>query len=163
MNLKISASFCSWSSTRNYALKENWHSLFSSYQLLIALPLGMGLCESPFSMLGFYLAWACRGFLHAVIITVSLHVQIPWSVRKTAFLCGHWTSSISSTFTVPSSEVIPKSYKEKVPHRVNHNAMCYSLYHDQLCVPVLITSIANKIFSDETWAMHSFLDIMISH
>lgn len=50
----------------------------------------MGLHDTPHSMLRSYLTWACTGPVHAVIITVSLYVQLPYCVP-----CHTWFLPLS--------------------------------------------------------------------
>lgn len=52
--------------TSGYTLQENWHSIFQKLTIANGYIARHGLCAHPLSMMGFCLAWACTGFLHAV-------------------------------------------------------------------------------------------------
>lgn len=67
--------------------------------------------STPFSVVGFSLAWTCTGFVYTVTITVSSYVQLSCCVQETASPLS-FTTTDSYTIAALSPAMILESWKK---------------------------------------------------
>lgn len=126
-------------STRGWHLQEKW-TLFQQQSISTFSARHATSSSSPFSTLGFHLAWACTSLMNAVSIGVNLFSKLPVS-KKTLFpfVIDHFWLLFSFYLLLQwLLRLGGKGYGMDVLFRAEHSAVSCFLHLDGLGVCVLI-------------------------